>query len=68
MSKEKPERARFDPETRKWFKKNWSAQTTVMRCERCGLYYKPSLGHKESNCKVPMKGETEYESNCGMGV
>lgn len=52
MAKQKEERAKFDKATRDWFKKNWSAQTTVMRCEHCGLYYKPSLGHK---CKV--KGE-----------
>ena len=52
MAKEKEERVKFDAETSKWFKKNWSAQTTVMKCEDCGLYYKPSLGHK---CKV--KGE-----------
>lgn len=53
MAKEKYERATFDAETRKWFKTRPWAQTTVMKCEQCGLYYKPSLGHK---CKV--KGET----------
>ena len=52
MSKEKPEVARFDAETRKWFLRNMSAQTTVMQCDRCGLWYKPILGHK---CKK--KGE-----------
>lgn len=40
------ERVQFDAETRKWFKNNLGAQTTVMKCERCGLYYKPSLRHK----------------------
>lgn len=54
----KEERARFDKATSDWFKKNWSAQTTVVRCERCGLYYKPSLGHKPTHCKVKsLKGE-----------
>lgn len=52
MAKEKCERATFDAETRKWFKTRPWAQTTVMKCEQCGLYYKPELGHK---CKV--KGE-----------
>ena len=56
MAKEKEERAEFDSETRKWFQKNPGAQTTVTRCNRCGLYYKPSLGHKSSNCKI-RKGE-----------
>lgn len=56
-TKEKTERVKFDAETSKWFKKNWSAQTTVMRCEQCGLYFKPSLGHK---CKV--KGESKCDS------
>lgn len=46
MAKEKSERVTFDAETRKWFKSNPFAQTTVMRCECCGLYFKPSLGHK----------------------
>ena len=53
MTKEKTERGRMDAETRKWFDKNPFAQTTVMRCECCGLYYKPELDHK---CKK--KGET----------
>ena len=53
MTKEKQERARFDVATRNWFKQHPFNQTTVMRCEHCGLYYKPSLGHK---CKV-MKGD-----------
>lgn len=44
------ERAFYDDETRKWFQKHPDAQTTVMRCEYCGLYYKPILGHK-CNCK-----------------
>lgn len=52
--KEKPERVKMDAATTKWFRSHIGAQTTVMKCERCGLYFKPSLGHK---CKV--KGETE---------
>lgn len=52
MTKEKSERVKFDPETRKWFAQHLDAQTTVMKCERCGLYFKPSLGHKASNYKT----------------
>ena len=42
----------FDKDTSKWFKKHPDAQTTVTQCEKCGLWYKPILGHKceeESN-------------------
>lgn len=57
MNKEKHHpRVEMDLETVKWFKNHIGAQTTVSRCKRCGLYYKPSLGHKPSNCKV-RKGE-----------
>lgn len=45
-------RIRYDTETRKWFERNWDRETTVMRCECCGLYYKPALGHKcKQKCK-----------------
>lgn len=49
MANEKTERAKFDAATRKWFSTRPGAQTTVMCCEKCGLWYKPMLGHK---CKV----------------
>lgn len=39
----------FDGETEKWFTRNFFNQTTVMKCEKCGLFFKPSLGHK---CKM----------------
>lgn len=57
MSKQKTEPVRLDAKTREWFKTRPFAQTTVMRCEKCGLYYKPSLGHtckkrKEKNMKT----------------
>lgn len=41
-------RVRYDKETSKYFNnpKNVGSQTTVCRCEKCGLFYKPSLGHK----------------------
>ncbi len=40
---------RFDKATAMWFGKHLGAKTTVARCEDCGLYYKPELGHE---CKV----------------
>lgn len=43
----------YDEKTRKWFSRHWNAETTVARCEQCGLYYKPMLGHK---CR---KGEND---------
>ena len=39
----------FDKETRKWFERTKAPATTVVKCERCGLFYKASLGHK---CEV----------------
>lgn len=46
MSKEKePVFVKYDEATRKWFSKRPGAQTTVMCCEKCGLWYKPMLGH-----------------------
>lgn len=41
----------YDEELTRWFLKNPSSQTTVVKCEKCNLYYKPSLGHKcKANC------------------
>ena len=37
---------KFDKTTRKWFHEHLEEQTTMCKCEKCGLYYKPSLGHK----------------------
>ena len=41
------ERIKFDAKTQKWFDKNPFKETTVMKCEHCGQYYKPVLGHRE---------------------
>lgn len=40
----------LDATTKKWFAKmpSWE-RTTVAQCKKCGLWYKPSLGHK---CEV----------------
>lgn len=42
----------YDPETEAWFKTKpaWYV-TTVCICEKCGLAYKASIGHKPENCK-----------------
>jgi hypothetical protein len=45
---------RYDAATADWFLSRCDVQTTVCKCDACGLYYKPSLGHK---CKVRKKGE-----------
>lgn len=41
---------KYDHETRKWFETHWAAETTVVQCKICGLFYKPKLGHK---CQKP---------------
>lgn len=47
------ERIRFDPTTAMWFSRHLSEETTLAKCECCGLYYKPELGHKcKSECDV----------------
>lgn len=42
-------KVKFDKETSKWFGKHIGQQITVCKCEKCDLFYKPSLGHK---CKI----------------
>lgn len=37
---------KYDSKTKSWFEKHLLVETTVIRCELCGLFYKPSLGHK----------------------
>ncbi len=44
---------KYDNATSKWFSNHIGQQTTVCRCEKCDLFYKPNLGHK---CR---KGGTE---------
>lgn len=38
--------AEFDKETIKWFRKHPEKQTTLCKCEKCGLFYKPILDHR----------------------
>lgn len=47
----------FDKATKEWFEKHPDAETTIMECDKCGLSYKPSLGHK---CKYAPK----QDKNC----
>lgn len=53
MSNRKHPELKYDAETEAWFKNKpkWTV-TTVCICEKCGLAYKPSIGHKAKNCKV----------------
>lgn len=53
----------FDKATELWFLQNPFAETTVMECDKCGLVYKPSLGH---TCKH--EHITDLKSKCGSCV
>ena len=46
----------YDNATKKWFDAHPCSETTVAKCESCGLFYKPILGHK---CKKQKKGERQ---------
>ena len=37
---------KYDRATKAWFNSHIGQQTTVCKCEKCGLFYKPILGHK----------------------
>lgn len=55
MAEKEPIFVKYDTKTRAWFNKHPDAQTTVMCCERCGLWYKPILGH---NCRKEKDNES----------
>ncbi len=40
------EKVKNDSALEEWFRQHPNAETTVMICEKCGLHYKPILGHK----------------------
>jgi hypothetical protein len=40
------ELGKFDKETSKWCRKHIGYEITVCQCDKCKLFYKPSLGHK----------------------
>ena len=37
---------KYDRATKAWLNSHIGQQTTVCKCEKCGLFYKPILGHK----------------------
>ena len=45
----------YDSTTKKWFEKHLFVETTVVQCESCGLFYKPSLGRK---CRIGGNNES----------
>ena len=52
----------------KWFQEHPFAETTVMQCKKCGLMYKPNLGHicekvkKCGDCVFAVP--TKWGNNC----
>ena len=59
---------KYDAVTQSWFDKEPPyIQTTVMQCKECGLWYKPSLGHKcedpENEAKRKAKAREYYCKN-----
>lgn len=47
---------KFDKQTEAWIRKHLCQQTTICRCDVCGLFYKPILGHK---CKKSLDMQEE---------
>ena len=39
------ETLRFDPKTYDWMQDHEWAEITVTKCDKCGMHYKPDLGH-----------------------
>ena len=39
-------RADCDPYTVAWIDQHVGESTTLYKCKKCGLYYRPSLGHE----------------------
>lgn len=50
----KPKKLPLDKKTKKWFADHPALyyQASVVQCKKCGLWYRPSLGHE---CE--MKGD-----------
>lgn len=42
----KSETLKFDPKTYDWMKDHKWDEITVTKCDKCGLHYKPVLGHE----------------------
>lgn len=43
------DKVEVDERTKKWLRERPGIQTTMVQCKKCGLHYKPSLGHKCKN-------------------
>lgn len=48
----KSEQVKYDPKTQEWCERHPAVATTIVQCEKCGLFYKPFLGHE---CKFKPK-------------
>lgn len=62
--------AHSDKATEKWFKERPGIETTVMQCDKCGLFYKPSLGHNcgQKVCDLTHKcGSCEFAKPTNWG-
>ena len=57
--------AEYDYTTSKWFAMHPLAQSTVCQCKKCGLYFKPILGHKckEGNSEKAKKEKESKENS-----
>lgn len=51
---------KFDKATEKWFREHPLIQSTITQCDKCGLFFKPSLGH---TCKP--KKVCDLKNKCG---
>jgi len=36
---------KLDKQTKEWFKAHVGEESTVVKCDKCGWFYKPELGH-----------------------
>ena len=57
-------KVRYDKVTSEWLKMHPLQQTTVGRCEACGLFYKPSLGHR---CKYEKRKDQKKDCKYDQG-
>lgn len=57
-------KVKYDAPTSHWFHEHPRSETTVVQCKECGLFYRPSLGHK---CRLSdkRKHSKKEERMCG---
>lgn len=53
----------FDRATEKWFREHPLSETTIMQCDKCGLFYKPILGHECKSMRI-----SDLKNKCGSCV